>query len=89
MCTQTGKGFSEYRQAFSENDIDGAVLVNLTKEDLIEMGITSVGKRKSILSQVCEKVGGRDGRTDRDRPTDRRTDGWTETHRDRDSRVCM
>jgi len=47
-----GRGLGQYRQAFSENDIDGSVLMKLENEDLIAMGITSVGKRKSILSQV-------------------------------------
>ncbi|MGB1592406.1 MAG: SAM domain-containing protein [Promethearchaeia archaeon] len=37
-----------------ENDIDGAVLMNLENDDLIAMGIQSVGKRKSILSQVSK-----------------------------------
>jgi hypothetical protein len=37
---------------FAENDIDGAVLMGLNNEDLIAMGISSVGKRKSILSQA-------------------------------------
>lgn len=47
-----GKGLSQYKQAFAENDIDGKVLMGLENEDLIAMGIASVGKRKSILSQV-------------------------------------
>ena len=35
-----GLGLGQYEQAFRENDIDAEVLVDLTAEDLIGLGVT-------------------------------------------------
>ncbi len=45
-------GFAEYAATFKENDVDGKVLMNLTEQDLIDMGIASEGTRMSLLEQV-------------------------------------
>ncbi len=49
--TQTA-GFEEYVNTFEENDVDVKVLMNLTEQDLIDMGISSEGTRLSLLEQV-------------------------------------
>jgi SAM domain (Sterile alpha motif) len=39
-------GLQRYVQAFRDNDIDAEVLLKLTIEDLISIGVTSVGHRR-------------------------------------------
>jgi SAM domain (Sterile alpha motif) len=48
-----GLGLEQYAPAFTENDIDGAVLPELTTEDLISIGVTSVGHRRKLLSAIA------------------------------------
>jgi hypothetical protein len=38
----------DYAQAFHANDIDAEVLSRLTTEDLIAIGVTSVGHRRKL-----------------------------------------
>jgi SAM domain (Sterile alpha motif) len=38
-----GLGLGRYEQAFRDNDVDAEVLFELTAEDLIGLGVTSVG----------------------------------------------
>jgi predicted ATPase/class 3 adenylate cyclase len=45
-------GLERYEQAFRDNDIDGKVLPHLTAEDLKDIGITSVGHRRSLLAAI-------------------------------------
>ena len=40
-------GLEQYEPAFRDNDIDGDVLPDLTAEDLIGMGVTSIGHRRA------------------------------------------
>jgi hypothetical protein len=40
-----GLGLERYAPAFRDNDIDGEVLPELTSDDLIGIGVTSVGHR--------------------------------------------
>ena len=47
-------GLSQYQQAFADNDITLEVLPDLTKEDLIEIGVTSIGHRRQILNAAAE-----------------------------------
>ncbi len=47
-------GMSEYAQSFAENDIDLAVLGDLTDQDLKELGVTSLGHRRKILRASAE-----------------------------------
>jgi len=46
------QGYGEYANNFRINDVDGNVLLDLTNEDLEDIGVMSVGKRKAILEQV-------------------------------------
>src|SRR5882724_1762643 len=42
-----------YVSAFRENDIDAEVLPKLTAEDLISIGVTSVGHRRKLLDAIA------------------------------------
>jgi hypothetical protein len=44
-------GLGEYEAAFRENEIDGAVLPDLTAEDLKDLGVSIVGDRRKILAR--------------------------------------
>jgi hypothetical protein len=46
-------GLEQYEQAFRDNDIDAAVLPELTTEDLIGLGITSIGHRRKLLGAIA------------------------------------
>jgi SAM (Sterile alpha motif) domain-containing protein len=71
-----GLGLEQYAPAFRDNDIDVAVLPELTVEDLIGLGITSIGHRRkllaaiSILSDKPTPVVEGSGDVKRDRPGD-------------------
>ncbi|RWO75240.1 MAG: adenylate cyclase [Mesorhizobium sp.] len=45
-------GLAQYEQEFRANDIDAEVLADLTAEDLIALGITSVGHRRKLLAAI-------------------------------------
>ena len=45
-------GLDQYEIALVENDIDAAVLPNLTADDLRELGITSIGHRRRLLDAI-------------------------------------
>jgi hypothetical protein len=47
-----GLDLGQYEAAFRDNDIDAAVLLELTTEDLISIGVTSVGHRRKLLSAI-------------------------------------
>src|SRR5713226_4700435 len=46
-------GLERYVPAFRDNDIDGEVLLKLTAEDLISIGVTSVGHRRKLLDAIA------------------------------------
>ena len=46
-------GLVQYAPAFRDNDIDWDVLADLTGEDLIAIGVTSVGHRRKLLSAIA------------------------------------
>jgi class 3 adenylate cyclase len=46
-------GLAQYAPAFRDNDVDGEVLPELTAEDLISIGVTSVGHRRKLLSAIA------------------------------------
>jgi class 3 adenylate cyclase/tetratricopeptide (TPR) repeat protein len=50
-----GLGLGRYASAFAENDIDFAVLSDLTDADLKELGIGSLGHRKRLLAALAER----------------------------------
>src|SRR5271155_282618 len=46
-------GLERYASAFRDNDIDAEVLPKLTAEDLISIGVTSVGHRRKLLDALA------------------------------------
>ena len=48
-----GLGLGQYEQAFRENDIDAEVLTDLTAEDLIGLGVTSIDHRRKFLAAIA------------------------------------
>ena len=47
-------GLSEYAERFAENDIDMAVLRDLTDQDFKDLGISSLGHRRKLLRAIGE-----------------------------------
>jgi class 3 adenylate cyclase len=47
-------GLEQYAQSFAENDIDFAVLVNLTDQDLEKIGVMSLGHRRKLLRAIVD-----------------------------------
>jgi class 3 adenylate cyclase/predicted ATPase len=47
------QGLEQYEQAFRGNDIDAEVLPELTADDLISIGVTSVGHRRKLLAAIA------------------------------------
>src|SRR5262245_27548934 len=48
-----GLGLERYEQAFLDNDIDAGILPRLTADDLIAIGVTSVGHRRRLLDAIA------------------------------------
>src|SRR5207248_7411581 len=48
-----GLGLEQYAPAFRDNDVDGEVLPQLTSDDLISIGVTSVGHRRKLLAAIA------------------------------------
>jgi class 3 adenylate cyclase/tetratricopeptide (TPR) repeat protein len=48
-----GLGLGQYEQAFRANDLDGEILADLTADDLIAVGVTSVGHRRKLLAAIA------------------------------------
>jgi SAM (Sterile alpha motif) domain-containing protein len=46
-------GLERYVPAFRDNDIDAEVLPELTADDLISIGVTSVGHRRKLLAAIA------------------------------------
>jgi class 3 adenylate cyclase len=46
-------GLERYYQAFHDNDVDAKVLPALTAEDLIGLGVTSIGNRRKLLAAIA------------------------------------
>jgi SAM domain (Sterile alpha motif) len=49
----SGLGLEQYAPAFRDNDVDGDVLPELTADDLISIGVTSVGHRRKLLAAIA------------------------------------
>jgi class 3 adenylate cyclase len=47
-----GLGLEQYESAFRANDVDAQVLPRLTAEDLLSIGVTSVGHRRRLLDAI-------------------------------------
>jgi class 3 adenylate cyclase/predicted ATPase len=48
-----GLGLEQYAPSFRANDVDGEVLLDLTADDLISIGVTSVGHRRKLLAAIA------------------------------------
>ena len=48
-----GLGLERYVPAFSENDIDAEILPKLTADDLVGLGVTSIGHRRKLLDAIA------------------------------------
>src|SRR5436190_23700894 len=48
----SGLGLGQYAPAFAANDVDGEVLPELIAEDLIGLGVTSIGHRRKLLAAI-------------------------------------
>ena len=48
-----GLGLEQYSTAFLANDIDAQVLPELTADDLIGLGVTSIGHRRKLLAAIA------------------------------------
>jgi len=48
-----GLGLEQYEPAFQENDVDAQVLPRLTAEDLIGLGVASIGHRRRLLEAIA------------------------------------
>ena len=62
-----GSGSSNMRRPSRANDIDGEVLPELTADDLIGLGVTSIGHRRKLLAAIAALA--RRSATPRRRPT--------------------
>jgi class 3 adenylate cyclase len=47
-----GLGLEQYAAAFRDNDIDSEILPELTADDLIGLGVTSIGHRRKLLAAI-------------------------------------
>jgi SAM domain (Sterile alpha motif) len=50
-------GMHEYIQHFVENDIEFAILDNLTDQDLEKIGVRSLGHRRKVLHAIADLQG--------------------------------
>src|SRR5271157_1419123 len=47
-------GLGQYAQRFAENDINFAILPDLTDQDLKELGVSSLGHRRQLLRAIAK-----------------------------------
>ena len=52
-----GLGLEQYAPAFRDHDIDAKILSRLTGEDLLQLGVTSVGHRRRLLEAMASFLG--------------------------------
>jgi hypothetical protein len=75
-CGLAALGLRRYEAAFGENEIDEAVLPNLTAEDLKELGVASLWHRRKLLDAIGQQT----------RP---RFKGWGDEHGQFDERPAL
>ena len=46
-------GLEDYTQALQAHHVDAEVLARLTAEDLIALGVTSIGHRRKLLDAIA------------------------------------
>ena len=51
-----GLGMQDYAAAFAANDVDAETLRHLTADDLRELGVTSIGHRRKLLTAIAALV---------------------------------
>lgn len=61
----------QYRKKFTSNSISGAELVELDQEDLVQLGITTLGHRKRILTEIKNLQANKEALVDN-------SDSWSE-----------
>ena len=54
-------GLSEYAECFAQNDIDFAILGDLTDQDLEKIGVASLGHRRKLLRAIANLEGAEKG----------------------------
>jgi class 3 adenylate cyclase/predicted ATPase len=54
-------GLGQCAKAFAENDINFAILPDLTDQDLKELGVASLGHRRQLLRAITELKGSKEG----------------------------
>src|SRR5450759_1132193 len=54
-------GLGQYAPRFAENDINFAILSDLTDQDLKELGVSSLGHRRQLLRAIAELNSGEKG----------------------------
>jgi hypothetical protein len=47
-------GFGQYAERFADNDINFAILPDLTDQDLKELGVASLGHRRQLLRAIAD-----------------------------------
>src|SRR5689334_19745435 len=52
-CWLRGLGLEQYAEAFRANDIDADILPELTADDLIGLGVPSIGHRRKLLAAIA------------------------------------
>src|ERR1051326_7318967 len=52
-----GLGLERYLPAFIDNDIDAEILPRLTADDLIGLGVASIGHRRKLLDEIAALAG--------------------------------
>ena len=53
-------GLGQYAESFAENDIDFAILADLTDQDLEKIGVASLGHRRKLLRAIADLKGALD-----------------------------
>ncbi len=53
-----GLGMGEHAPSFADNEIDAETLVDLTADDLKELGVVKLGQRKRLLAAIAALAGG-------------------------------
>ncbi len=48
-----GLGLERYEPAFRDNDVEADILPKLTADDLLAIGVTSVGHRRKLLEAIA------------------------------------
>ena len=54
-------GLGQYAERFADNDINFAILPDLTDQDLKELGVASLGHRRQLLRAIAELKGSEEG----------------------------